>query len=63
MADGVVEKSVLTMNQVTLAYLCAATIGLKAGGGYPVFLNGSQIANGGAQNICESYLCQVDCGI
>lgn len=52
------NKSVFTMNQIILAYLCAATAGLKAGGGYPVFLNGSQITNGGAQNICESPICE-----
>lgn len=46
------EKKIVTFNQVVLAYLCTATRGLKAGGGYPVFLDGSQIAKGGAQSIC-----------
>lgn len=41
------EKAILNLNQAILTYLCAYTVGLKAGAGTPVFVNGSHrlIAN------------------
>lgn len=35
------EKDILILNQAILTYLCAFTVGLKAGAGTPVFVNGS----------------------
>ncbi|ORY22986.1 nucleoporin Nup186/Nup192/Nup205 [Naematelia encephala] len=40
------EKHVLNLNQVILAYLCATTSGLKSGSGFPVFVSGSRVHHG-----------------
>lgn len=48
-----VEKAVLSLNHVTLAYLCVSTAGLKAGGGVPVFMNGGH-PQGGANQMREA---------
>lgn len=49
--DKAVEKPVLNLNQVILSYLCNFTTGLKAGEGYPVFLNGA--TSGISTNSCK----------
>lgn len=43
-----VESQMVLLNQVLLAFLTAATNGLKAGSGNPVFITGVQRSHGSA---------------